>query len=224
MAWTINNSFDRTAKAVNPPSYPNEMLVKILSSSNYSKIVNELPPFAKTLEVGVFSGNNARFFIENGFDLTGSEINLEMVELCKINLERLNYPVPKVTVGSNTNLDSPDSIFDLLVSINTIHYSVGSEISLALKEFSRVLKPTAWAIIETPGQNHFAVTSAIRNSEFDYTWEAGGFRQKEHFGFFDSRDHFKKNLLGFFSEVEVCKRLEEYPNVTLEFWTAICKK
>ena len=224
MVWTINNSFDKTAKAVHPPSYPNEMLVKILSSSHYSEIVAELPPNAKTLEVGVFSGNNARFFIENGFDLTGSDINLEMLELCKLNLERLNYPVPKLVIGSNINLDSPESIFDLLISINTIHYSVGSEIRLALKEFSRVMKPTGWAIIETPGQNHFAVSSANRNSEFDYTWRAGGFRDKEHFGFFDSLDHFKMILLEVFSHVEVCQRQEKYPNLTLEFWTAICKK
>ena len=36
--------------------------------------------------------------------------------------------------------------------------------------------------------------------------------------------HYRGKLLEHFEEVDICRRIEEYPDVTLEFWMAICKK
>jgi SAM-dependent methyltransferase len=224
MTWTQKNSYDRSALAAFPPSWPNEMLVKVLSSLHYSPIVGVLPNDAKALEVGIFSGNNARFLIESGYQVSGSELNSEMIELCKDNLTRLNYRIPKLSIGNNTNLGVNDAEFDLLISINTIHYSSGENSLKAMMEFFRVLKPDGYAVIETPGQEHFAVKESNRKGELDWEWKAGGFRDGEEFGFFDSMEHFKSKLLEVFCEVQICRRLESYPDVTLEFWLAICKK
>ena len=223
-SWNKKNSFDNSKLTKFPPSYPNEMLVKLLSSLTYSPLVEQLPPNAKVIEVGIFSGNNARFFLENGYQVIGSELNLEMVELCQDNLTRLKYSTPVVTIGDNTNLASKSNIFDLLVSINTIHYSAGENSKKALKEFCRVLKPDGWAIIETPASEHFAVQKAVRKDILSYEWHAGGFREGEEFGFFDSEQHFKDSLLGTFREVSISRRLEVYPKVTLDFWVAVCRK
>jgi len=222
--WNKKNSFDSSKLTKFPPSYPNEMLVKLLSSLTYSPLVEQLPPNAKVIEVGIFSGNNARFFLENGYQVTGSELNLEMVELCQDNLTRLQYSHPVVTIGDNTNLAFESNIFDLLVSINTIHYSVGENSKKALKEFCRVLKPDGWAVIETPASEHFAVQKAVRKGILQYEWHAGGFREGEEFGFFDSEEHFKESLMGTFREVSISRRLEVYPKVTLDFWVAVCRK
>jgi SAM-dependent methyltransferase len=222
--WKKSNAFDKSKLAKFPPSWPNEMLVKILSSLVYSPLVSQLPLNAKVLEVGIFSGNNARLFLENGMQVSGSELNAEMVELCQDNLDRLQYSSPVVTIGDNTNLAFENDIFDLLVSINTIHYSPGEKSEKALKEFSRVLKPNGWAIIETPASKHFAVQQAVRKGTLSYEWHAGGFREGEEFGFFDSEEHFKESLMRTFSEVSINRRLEVYPKVTLDFWVAVCKK
>ena len=224
MSWTKDNAIDKTKLTRFPPSWPNEMLVKVLSSLNYSPIIGELPLNATVLEVGIFSGNNSRFFLENKYALSGSELNQEMIELCKENLTRLKYNIPNLAIGDNTNLAYENSVFDLLVSINTIHYSSGENSQKAIEEFCRVLKPNGWAVIETPGNEHFAVKQSIRKDVLRYEWHAGGFREGEEFGFFDSIDHFKTSLLEVFSEVQICRRLETFPEVTLEFWMAICRK
>ena len=222
--WNKRNSIDKSKLSKYPPSYPSEMLVKILSSTFYSPLRSKLPPRPKVLEVGIFSGNNARFFLENDYELTGSELNPEMVKLGQENLTRLRYDVPIINIGHNTKLNFPSKQFDLLVSVNTIHYSSGENSQKALNEFYRVLKPTGWAVIETPGSEHFAVKNSARKGILEYEWHAGGFRQGELFGFFDSEEHYKKSLLQVFREVYICRRLEVYPEVTLDFWMAVCKK
>jgi SAM-dependent methyltransferase len=224
MTWTIENSFDRSARAVFPPSWPNEMLVKVMSSINYSNLANDLNSISKVLEVGIFSGNNSRFLIENGYEVSGSEINGEMIDLCKTNLTRLNCKIPEVRIGNNINLDFRDNEFDLIISINTIHYSSGQESMQAISEFARVVKKGRWAIIETPAKNHFAVEQSERTSELKWIWKAGGFREGETFGFFDSEDHFSSCLKKEFTEVSICYRMERYEGITLDFWMAICKK
>ena len=140
--WNKQNSVDKSKLSEFPPSYPNEMLVKILSSTLYSPLKSQLPLNPKVLEVGIFSGNNARFFLENDYELTGSELNLEMVKLGQENLTRLRYNLPVINIGHNTELNFASNMFDLLVSINTIHYSPGENSGKAINEFCRVLKPT----------------------------------------------------------------------------------
>jgi SAM-dependent methyltransferase len=224
MTWNLENSFDRTAYSVNPPSWPNEMLVKIMSSTHYANLASEISHNSKILEVGIFSGNNTRFLLENGYKVHGSEINQDMIELCINNLSRLQYKVPDIRIGNNTNLQFEDNEFDLLVSINTIHYSPQQDSRKGISEFARVVRANGWAIIETPARNHFAVQQAERHGELDWEWKAGGFRQGEKFGFFDSEEHFKNALLEEFSEVTICYRMEKYREITLDFWMAICKK
>ena len=77
-----------THKSKNPPSYPNEMMVKIFSSKHYSNIKIKSSSKNKILEVGSFSGNNLRYFIENNYKTYGMEINQQLVNLGIENLKR----------------------------------------------------------------------------------------------------------------------------------------
>lgn len=98
-----------------------------------------------------------------------------MVKLGQENLLRLRYDLPVINIGHNTKSNFPSKQFDLLVSINTIHYSSGENSQKALNKFCRVLKPTSWAVIETPGIEHFAVKNSARKGILEYEWHAGGF-------------------------------------------------
>lgn len=140
--YTNKNSFNRKFGTGFPPSYPNEMLVKFLSSSAYSGLdKNTLnKKEIKILEIGCSSGNNLRFFLEKKYKTYGLEINKQMVDLGKINLKRLGYRPPPIYIGDNLNIPFKDNFFDCLVSINTIHYNSGKDLFLALSEFVRVLK------------------------------------------------------------------------------------
>jgi len=209
-----------------PPSWPNEMLTKILSSKAYSNITNALLeyPTCKAIEIGSGSGNNLRMMIDKGFEVTGTEINSNMLDICKENLIRTGTTIPHLMEATNLSIPFEDLTFDLLVSINTLHYCSGENTLLAIREFSRVLKPGGIAIIESAGPSHFAVQEASRNAPLDWTWNSHGFRVGSKMGFFDDETHFKDCLSNGFSVVELANRIEKYNSRNLEFMVAICKK
>jgi len=202
-----------------PPSYPNEMMVKIFSSKNYSNIkINPKPN--KILEIGSFSGNNLRFFFENGFKSYGIEINQKLVNLGVTNLKRLGIKSPLIKIGTNTQIPFKDNFFDTLVSINTIHYNSGNDVYAALKEYKRVLKNNGVLYLETPGKNHFAFGKKIDNLK--YKSNLKDFRKNHTFGFFDNNLHLKKILKRYFRKVEIFERYEK-TKINLHFLVAICK-
>ena len=220
--WTRDNAYDRSQGAKTPPSYPNELLVKLCSSRKYSDLTEVLfhGPI-DVLEIGSFSGNNMRMFLEKGWRVSGTEINTELTNMGSENLKRMGYLSPEVRIGDNLTQPWAPSHFDLLVSINTIHYSSNNDVIRALLEFRRVLRDTGVAIIETVGPRHFAVTNSTRNGPLDWTWQAGGFREGQSFGFFDSAEHFAEVLGAVFSKVEVNVRTEAGPKIQLDFLTAV---
>lgn len=222
--WKQENVVDPKYGAENPPLWPNEFLVKLLSSTAYSEVKTNLPLRPKVLEVGIFAGNNARMLSEKNFDVFGSEVNEEMVALSRHYLNSLGISDVEVRQGNNENLDFPNEHFDLLISINTLHYSSGKGIDEALKEFSRVLKPGGYAIIETPSENHFIPKLCKRINESEWRWQAGGFREGETVGFFDSEEHLKGKTKQFFKNVEILSRTENFNRVNLAWWIAVAQK
>ena len=223
-SWSKENIVDSKYGALNPPLWPNEFLVKLLSSTAYSEIHSKLPHEPKVLEVGIFAGNNARMLKEKKFEVFGSELNPDMVALSEKFLNFLGISGIEVRVGNNENLDYPDNYFDLLISINTIHYSSGYGTERALAEFARVLKPGGYAIIETPSENHYISKQCVRIGECQWKWQAGGFRGGEIVGFFDSKSHFMSKVKAFFANVEVMSRSENFKNLNLAWWIAVAQK
>jgi ubiquinone/menaquinone biosynthesis C-methylase UbiE len=222
--WTKENIVDSRFGADNPPLWPNEFLVKLLSSSAYSEIKSNLPIRPRVLEVGIFAGNNARMLKEKNFEVFGSEINSEMVAVSEHYLKALDLSEVEVRQGSNEMLDFPDNYFDVLVSINTLHYSSGKGTDRALAEFARVLKPGGFAIVETPSEEHFIPKKCQRINECEWIWKAGGFRDGEVVGFFDSKEHLMEKFKNFFKTVDVMSRSESYSSINLAWWIAVAKK
>ena len=214
--YTKKNS----SKSEHPPSFPNEMMVKIFSSKHYSNIRLKSPSKNKILEVGSFSGNNLRYFIENDYKTYGIEINQELVDLGVTNLKRLRIKPPLIKIGTNTKIPFKSRFFDTLVSINTIHYNSGSEIHEAIMEFKRILKKGGVLYLETMGKNHFAFGKKIGN--LLYKSNLKDFRKNHTFGFFDDNLHLKKFLKHYFNKVEICERSEK-SKVNLHWYVAICK-
>lgn len=222
--WTKTIVTDPNFNSSHPPLWPNEFLVKLISSTAYSKIKNCVSKSPKALEVGIFAGNNARMLRDEGYLVFGSEVNQEMVDLGLQSLGSMGISDIEIRIGSNTSLDYPDNFFDLLVSINTIHYSSGSDNSRAINEFKRVLKPGGFAVIETPSEKHYVRSNSKRISEFVYEWNAGGFREGSFLGFFDNDKHFKASLSKAFSETTILSRSEQFESRELAWWIAVCQK
>ena len=203
-----------------PPSYPNEMMVKIFSSKTYTNIKIKTSHKNKVLEIGSFSGNNLRYFIENGFETYGIEINQNLVNLGLQNLKRLNVKIPTIKIGTNTDIPFKKNFLDTLVSINTIHYNSGNEIHKALLEFKRVLKRGGVLYLETIGNKHFAFGKKIKN--LSYKSNLKDFRKNHIFVFFDNKLHLKKILQRYFKTVEIFEKNEK-TKINLHFYIAVCK-
>jgi len=223
IGYKNSNAFNRKNLAQFPPSYPNEMMVKILSSKAYSQILPKsfFKKKLKVLEIGCASGNNLRFFIEKNCDVRGVEINKDMINLGVKNLKRLKYKVPKIVLGHNTNLPFADNSFDCLVSINTLHYSSQDEVSKALIEFKRVLKKGAVVYIETSGSKHFSRKISKKIAPLRWKWKSNDWKNEYEFGFFSNKKHFEIHLKKIFSQVEVFERTE-FAHMDLHFYQGLC--
>lgn len=222
------NIYNKKFGATNPPSYPNEMLVKICSSTNYSKLTNSI--FNKKLkicEIGCLTGNNLRFFLDKNHEVHGVEINKNLINLCKENIKKFKLKnEPNIHLGDNLHIPLEDYSLDLLVAINTIHYSFGDEINLALQNYCRVLKNKGIAIIETPAPNHilFNKSKKIENLKYKFKLSSNDHRNGIYVGLFQNSHHFKKKLQKYFKKVEINRRTEIYNNITLDFYVAVCQK
>jgi len=207
-------------KSQHPTSYPNEMMVKIFSSKHYSNIRIKSPSKNKILEIGSMSGNNLRYFIENGFKPYGVEINQELVDLGVSNLKRLRVKPPLIKIGTNTKIPFKNNFFDTLVTMNTIHYNSGDEVHTALQEYKRVLKKNGVLYLETLGKNSIFFGKKISN--LSYRSNLKDFRKNHTFGFFDNTLHLKRTLKRYFNKVEIFERTEK-TKINLHFYVAICK-
>ncbi len=225
--YTKQNSFSDKNFVKIPPSYPNEMMVKILSSTFYSDVINKkffIKKNLKILEIGSSSGNNLRYFLDRKFKTFGIEINKDMVDLGRINLKRMGYKIPEIKIGHNTNIPYPDNFFDCLVSINTIHYSSGNDVIKALKEYKRVLKKGSLIYIETSGPKHFShkTSEKIGNLKWIRKTKSKDFRNNSYlFGYFSNKKQFQNVLEKNFSKVQVFERFE-LSKISLNFFIGVC--
>ena len=223
--WTQKNSYEKSYGPNNPPSYPNETVVRVCLSKRFTRFnIDIFKKKFQLLEVGCFSGNNLRFFLENKVKCFGSEINDEMKNLCSSNLKRLRLNPPTIKLGNNENINYEGNRFNLLISINTIHYSYADNLEKAVREYSRVLKKGGIAIIESPTKDHNTVRTSKKIADFHFLWGPSGFRKKSPMGFINNLPKFKKILKKYFSDFELNYKTEYYEKIKLSTYVFVCKK
>tara|TARA_Y100001978_G_scaffold31433_1_gene27153 strand:+ start:342 stop:1049 length:708 start_codon:yes stop_codon:yes gene_type:complete len=228
--WVEKNTYSKLRGSISPPSFPHEYLVKTLSSS----FNTGLKPFTNNndktvLEIGSFGANNIRFLWERGYQkIYGIEITDSLVNLCRKNLHVFTegkIPEKNIVLGSNLELPFEDNFFDLIISVNTIHYSTGIEIKEALSLWRQKLKDNGRIYIETAGPQHDFVLNSIRIDENEWKWgDKSGFREGKPAGFFDSEEHWSRILSSVFSKVSIGRITEKSEYNTVDFMTALCIK
>jgi SAM-dependent methyltransferase len=226
--WSQSNAFRKELLTNHPPSYPNEMLVKICSSkyySNLNKLFLEKNRKIDVCEIGCFSGNNLRLFFEKKYNVYGVDVNNEIIEMCKKNLKRLNYNIRNFNLGIGNNLKIPfNKKFDAIVSINTIHYNYGNDIFESINYLKSKIKKNGLLIIETPAPDHEVFKKSKKISKLIYKFmDKNDFRYKQNLGLFENKKHFYSTLKKYFKKVEICIRTEKFGNSqSFQFYQAIC--
>lgn len=115
--------------------YPSEVVVRFLASR----------PKGKVLDVGAGAGRHMRVALEMGHEVTGCDISENALERAK-NLVG-TYSGVTYTQCPMTNLPYPDGAFDTVVAWHSCYYGTTLEVSEALSELRRVLKPGGAALI-----------------------------------------------------------------------------
>lgn len=207
------------------PKWPNEAMVKLLfGGSNYLEVPFHPNSSWRVLDVGCGFANNLVPFADIGCECHGVDLTSEMVAAVQEVMRDRNYSMA-FEVGHNRSLPYPDSHFDLLLSVNTLHYE-GSEqnFQAALREFSRVLKPGGGIYISTVGPDHSIQRRAEVLGDHRYRVRDFGFRTDEEFFFCDNEGYLENYLTDTFENVEIGRVSETLMKLPLDFLVAVGHK
>jgi SAM-dependent methyltransferase len=238
--WTKTSAHDAAASNGREPAYPLEYMVRLFSSSNYSKLGKKLgiAPLDLVLgEVGsrrptvldVGSGycNHARFFLEQGFNALCVDVNADMCDISRSQIDRFGFQsVTEVMIGDCENVPVEDGAADVTLLMRSIHYA-GGKVGMcrALDEARRVTRKNGFVFVQTIGDGDDLRVGSERVNEFEFLVSNYEFRSGKLMALFDSLTHFEETLKGYFSWVETGELLEQYPgrSQTFSHYTAMCR-
>ncbi len=125
--------------------------------SRYERMIPALPVGARVLDCASGTGFGAMFLQEQGFVVTGAEIDQAVVAFAKA-----RYPGLDIVCASAQRLPFSDNTFDAVVCIETLEHVDNPD--AAISEFARVCKPDGLIALTTPdvGSNN----SPYHRSEF----------------------------------------------------------
>lgn len=207
----------------NYPKWPNETMLKILFGG-YLRLPAKPETGWKVLDVGCGFGNNLLPFLDIGCECCGVEIDGNIATLCHSILTRRGYSAD-IQYGTNRELPYQESTFDLLLSINTLHYESSHEyVMAALAEFNRVLKPSGILYLCTVGPEHEIYRRAETLGFHQYRVSDYDFRNGQEFFFFDNEHYLEWYCGKIFKDVEVGRVTERLMSFTSDFLIAVCRK
>lgn len=206
------------------PRWPNETMVRILFGNDYLVQRPALQEGARVLDVGCGFGQNLLPFIDRGFECVGVEIDPEIVKIAReIAAEReLSVTFEE---GRNRAIPFPDTSFDLVISIDTLHYEQsGENARCALKEFARVLKPHGALYISTIGPEHDMYSRARKFPDGRFKVQNYDFRDGEMMYSFSTEQGLSVALKQYFSMVETARSTMHLMRANLDFLLAVAQQ
>ncbi len=108
---------------------------------------------ATILDIGCGPGMMAEYSIQRGFEFYGTDISEKMIGECinKFGDSQSTH----FSVGKVQKLEFPDSFFDVVLCMGILEYVDQEEISSAIAEVVRVLKPEGQIIVSLMSKNSF---------------------------------------------------------------------
>ncbi|MGX6647207.1 class I SAM-dependent methyltransferase [Maricaulaceae bacterium MS644] len=221
-AWTT--SVVAGARPAKARSFPAELMLHVLLSERYTGWPVIVGAGARVLDVGVLHGANLAPFADRGCDCFGVEINAEMVALARTACAEQSIAA-EIRTGTNTALPFEDGFFDLLLSVNVLHYQDDTGgLKAGLAEYARVLKPGGRAFIVTGGPQHFIRESAQRLGPNQYRLGFDDFRKGQVMAYPDDEADLKSLCSGVFRRVLTGRSTEHHPAASLDFFYALAER
>ena len=164
--------------------YPNENIVRLVGSffqgQRFGKVEVDRSSDNKgrLLDYGCADGNNSKFLLERGFNVSAIDITEEAIKKTKENLQSFDSArwSANVLTPEQDGLPYDDNTFNYIVSNQVVYYLGSRErIDALLKEFQRVLAPGGRMIISMLSRfNTYCVDAVAKgNGVFTYTTPSG---------------------------------------------------
>ena len=218
-------NFNLKKSKEHPPSWPIEVMVKILFGNYLEGQKPLINSSTKVLDVGCGFGNNLMPFLVAGCDCYGVEISEEMAALAEKILKQRGFERVKIILGENTNLNFPDETFDVIISNNVLHYEESEErVELAIREYHRVLRQGGCLYLMTVGPEHdiYARSKIVGPNQFIIkNWD---FRNGEKYFYFSGIKQLEYYLGRVFTNMEFGRVRENLMKLNLDFLIGYCKK
>lgn len=203
--------------------WPNEAMVKVLFGSYLGE--RRVPAAGeRVLDVGCGFGQNLLPFINVGCAAAGVELTEAMTsEAAKAMASRgVNVDF---RVGSNRNIPFEDASFELVLSINAVHYETNqADYLAALAEFARVLKPGGRLYVSTVAPGHEFRTRAEPLGDHRFRIRDYDFRNGEVMCFLDNEKELTSLMKQHFATVETGQVTERLMTRTLDFFIVVATK
>jgi len=97
-------------------------------------------PPAKVFDLGCGIGRHTVYFASLGYDVVAFDIEEDAVKRTKDWLKKEGLKA-EVYQGKMTEIDQPDSCFDLVLAFNVIYHAFKPDIETTIKNIYRILKP-----------------------------------------------------------------------------------
>ncbi len=216
------SKFHQNKSKTNYPTWPNEVMVKTLFGSYLADRV-KLESGMKVLDIGCGFGNNLLPFLNMGCDCYGVEVTSDIAELTQGILKERGYSAT-IKQGKNSALPFENGFFDLIVSLNVLHYEkTEAEISSALKEYNRVLKKGGRLFLMTVGPEHAINKRAKVIGPHRYEIQDYDFRNGEQYFYFDNLKYLNHYLSESFTGIELGRVREQLMTLDLDFLIAAAR-
>jgi SAM-dependent methyltransferase len=206
----------------NYPKWPNEIMVKLAFGSYLAKPLKVIDGM-RVLDVGCGFGNNLYPFLDKGCDCYGTEVTEATARLAQ-DLAKQRGLSCVIKHGYNQKLPFDDSVFDLLLSINVLHYEKTDEdIDRSLREYCRVLKNDGAMILITVGPEHAIYKKAKVVGHHRYLVQNFDFRDGEQYYYFDNTKYLDATLSNYFGDIETGQVTERLMQKPLDFLVAVAR-
>jgi len=206
----------------NYPRWPNEIMLKLAFGSYLAKPLT-VSKGMTVLDVGCGFGNNLFPFLEKDCRCYGTEVTEATAELAQRLVSERGFE-STIKHGYNQQLPFENGFFDLLLSINVLHYEKTDEdIDRSLREYCRVLKPDGAMILITVGPEHTIYRKAKVVGHHRYLVQNFDFRDGEQYYYFDNSKYLAATLSRFFGDIETGHVTERLMQKPLDFLLAVAR-
>ena len=209
--------------------YPTESLVRLFKGGFIPEMGEAFRSGTykgrRALEVGCGNGINLTFLGSLGLEIAGVEVHADILPKIEERLGRHGLSA-ELKVGENLSLPFADESFDYVVSWQVIHYVENAdEMTAAVEEYCRVLKPGGRAIIGTTGPAHSYRENAIPlgESRFQVTHNMDH-TSGQTFFYFTSPQQIRRFACGPFDDVLIGRSTEDLFNYVNDYYLIAARK